>query len=376
MHRDSESLQDRLGTILPDFIREEAPVFESFLNAYTEYLESEIITLESQETIDTLLLEDGVSSMVLETSTVSPSPDQDSSKIAFESTVTNTNQTASPFTEGEYIVGSKSKSVAKINVIHGNTLHISSVLGEGFSSGEKITGRESNQIGVIGSYKQNALEANNRLLQTSDIDTTSEEFLQYFQNDFIPSLDIGDTANKRLTIKHIKDLYQNKGTADSVKFLMKLLYGQDAEVRYPDNETIYVSESDYNEVRRVRVQVISGPPVATDRMIQFRPGSSTIIDAEAVVENVFVDSVSEKRYSLEITENHIGTFTEGSEVTFIDRDGLTEYKGTLIGVVNGVSNDSSATYVAHNDDGDILLENNFLTGTLTLTTDSTTVMPA
>lgn len=373
MHRDSESLQDRLGTILPDFIREEAPVFESFLNAYTEYLESEIITLESQETIDTLLLEDGVSSMVLETSTVSPSPDQDSSKIAFESTVTNTNQTASPFTEGEYIVGSKSKSVAKINVIHGNTLHISSVLGEGFSSGEKITGRESNQIGVIGSYKQNALEANNRLLQTSDIDTTSEEFLQYFQNDFIPSLDIGDTANKRLTIKHIKDLYQNKGTADSVKFLMKLLYGQDAEVRYPDNETIYVSESDYNEVRRVRVQVISGPPVATDRMIQFRPGSSTIIDAEAVVENVFVDSVSEKRYSLEITENHIGTFTEGSEVTFIDRDGLTEYKGTLIGVVNGVSNDSSATYVAHNDDGDILLENNFLTGTLTLTTDSTTL---
>ena len=218
MHSNTESLTQRIGTILPDFIRDEAPVFESFLSAYTEYLESEIITLESQEEIDTLLLEDGVSSMLLETSTVSPSPDQDSSKIAFESTVANANETASPFTKGEYVVGSVSKCVAKIDVINGNKLYISTVLGEGFSKGEKITGRESKQTGVVSSYKHNAISANNRLLQSSDVDTTSEEFLQYFQNDFIPSLDIGSTVNKRLTIKNIKDLYQNKGTADSIKF--------------------------------------------------------------------------------------------------------------------------------------------------------------
>lgn len=374
MHSNTESLTQRIGTILPDFIRDEAPVFESFLSAYTEYLESEIITLESQEEIDTLLLEDGVSSMLLETSTVSPSPDQDSSKIAFESTVANANETASPFTKGEYVIGSVSKCVAKIDVINGNKLYISTVLGEGFSKGEKITGRESKQTGVVSTYKHNAISANNRLLQSSDVDTTSEEFLQYFQNDFIPSLDIGSTVNKRLTIKNIKDLYQNKGTADSIKFLMRLLYGQDAEVRYPNDETIYVSESDYNEVRRVRVQVSSGPPSATDRIIQFRPGSTTTIDAEAVVENVFVDSLEEKRYSLEITENHIGTFTQGSEVTFIDRDGLTEYTGTIIGVISGVTDRSSSTYVEHDDDGVILFENSFLTGTTTLTTDSTTLV--
>jgi len=69
-----------------------------------------------------------------------------------------------------------------------------------------------------------------------------------------------------------------------------------------------------------------------------------------------VDSVEDKKYSLEITDNHIGNFTQGSTVTFIDRDGITEYTGTVIGVVNDVSDESSSTYISHNDSGDLLLE--------------------
>ena len=48
---------------------------------------------------------------------------------------------------------------------------------------------------------------------------------------------------------------------------MRLLYGQDATIRYPDNETIYLNESDYSQVRRMRVQVNSAPPQQTDRII-------------------------------------------------------------------------------------------------------------
>jgi hypothetical protein len=350
----TDSLSSRLPNLLPEFVREESPALEAFLKSYFEYLEAEIITLSSQSVLDNLSLEDGIGDLLLESDT-SFSPTSESSKIITEQSVLNPTLNASPFTKGEFIVGSKSKSVARIDIVIDNKIYVDTISGNGFLKGETITGRESKQTGVVGNFKQNSVLASNKLLDYSDIDRTSEEFLQYFQNDFIPSLDIGSTVDRRLTIKHIKDLYQTKGTAESVQFLMRLLYGQDATIRYPDNETIYLNESDYSQVRRMRVQVNSAPPQATDRIIQYTSGTKTV-EAESVVENVFVDSVEDRKYSIEITDNHIGEFTQGSTVTFIDRDGLTEYTGTVIGVVNNVSDESSSTYISHDDNGDILLE--------------------
>ena len=69
----------------------------------------------------------------------------------------------------------------------------------------------------------------------------------------MPSIDLATLQNSRLTIKNINDLYKKKGTGESLQFLMRLLYAQDAEIRYPINETIHVSESGYSQQRRMRV---------------------------------------------------------------------------------------------------------------------------
>ena len=125
---------------------------------------------------------------------------------------------------GEYIVGSTSKTVSKITVINNNTLYLQTISGTGFAKGEIIKGREGGRETSVVSYKENTILANNRLLDYSDIDHTTEDFLNYFQTDLAPAFDLGLTMNKRLTIKNIKDLYQQKGTEDSLKFLMRLLY--------------------------------------------------------------------------------------------------------------------------------------------------------
>ena len=56
-----DRLSTRLPSLLPDWIEEEAPIFESFIQAYFEYLESEIIVLESQGELEGVRLEDGTS---------------------------------------------------------------------------------------------------------------------------------------------------------------------------------------------------------------------------------------------------------------------------------------------------------------------------
>ena len=43
-----DRLSTRLPSLLPEHIREDSPIFEMFLGAYFEYLESEIIVLSSK----------------------------------------------------------------------------------------------------------------------------------------------------------------------------------------------------------------------------------------------------------------------------------------------------------------------------------------
>ena len=348
-----DRLSYRLPSLLPEYLRDEGPVLELFLKAYFEYLEAEILVLSSQSDIDGIANEDGTGSIFLESATVSPSPDEDSSRILNERTSTNSNPNASPFRIGEYVVGTKSKSVAKIEVVNGNTLYLKSISGNGFTEGETVTGRVSLQTGLVKSFKENSILANNRLLDYSDIDNTTEDFLKYFQKDFMPNIDLASLQNSRLTIKNIKDLYKKKGTEESIQFLMRVLYAQDAEIRYPVKELITVGESGYSQQRKMRVTMTNGIPEANDKVTQYSVDGLTIV-AQAIIENVYVD-VGYDNYSFEISNNHVGTFTEGSTVTILDRDGITTLTATINGIIADITTGSS-TYVSHDDSGDILLE--------------------
>ena len=350
-----DRLSTRLSSLLPEHIREEAPIFEMFLEAYFEYLESEIIVLSSKGELTGIRLEDGTSetaaAVLLEAGTVSSTPDADTSKLIQEGDV-------EPLQVGEYIYGSKSGSVAKIKVINGLTLVVDTISGTGFSETETITGRDGNQTGVISTYKENQIVANNRLLDYSDIDQTLETFLKYFQKDFIPSLDLKETQNPRLTLKNIGSLYKQKGTAESVKFLMRLLYGEDAEIKYPIDETVFASDSGFNEERRLSITMEQGAiPKQTDKIVQYNDVDTTLVDAEAIVENAYITDLENREYSLSISLTHRGEFVKNKIAYLIDRDGVTTYQGTIKGTVSSIDTTQGSIYFRNEDNnGDLLTE--------------------
>ena len=354
-----DKLSHRLSQLIPNFVQEESPALEAFLKAYFEYLESEIIVLESQEEIGDILLENGQGSILLEPFTVAPSPDADTSKLVQEKSKTLAGNViqVQPFQEGEYIIGKTSGSVAEIRVVNGNILYLNAIAGSGFAPGETITGRDGNRDGVVESYKENTILAQNRLLDYSDIDHTTEAFLEYFQKDFVPALNIRNVKSKRLAIKNISSLYKKKGTEDSLKFLMRILYGEDADLRYPIDETIQVSESDHSQKRHmvIRMDNENSLPSATDKIVQYTPGS-TFIEAESIIENVYVKESDKGIFSIEITDNHIGEFTEGSTVQLLDRDGVTTEHARVLGVVSDIVFGKSSTYFTTDADETIILE--------------------
>ena len=100
--------------------------------------------------------------------------------------------------------------------------------------------------------------------------------MEYFQRDFVPSLNINNIKSKRLAIKNMTSLYKKKGTEESLKFLMRILFAEDAEIRYPIDETIIVSESDHDQKRRMVVRMTNenSIPSATDKIVQYTPCST------------------------------------------------------------------------------------------------------
>lgn len=62
-----------------------------------------------------------------------------------------------------------------------------------------------------------------------DIDSTLDEFINYYINEFMPLFPDGSLADKRKLLKIVKQVYQTKGTSGSYKFLFRTLYNSESE---------------------------------------------------------------------------------------------------------------------------------------------------
>jgi hypothetical protein len=68
------------------------------------------------------------------------------------------------------------------------------------------------------------------LLNYKDIDSTLDEFEQYFYNEFLQYFPTESLTNKKELVKLSKEFYQRKGTESSFKFLFRALYNSECDV--------------------------------------------------------------------------------------------------------------------------------------------------
>ena len=85
---------------------------------------------------------------------------------------------------------------------------------------------------LLSSGQSNTLDFSKNLLNYMDVDTTTDQFLQYYVNDFMSYFPQEILADKTKAIKIAKQLYQNKGTPASYQFLFRILYNSDVDFFY------------------------------------------------------------------------------------------------------------------------------------------------
>jgi hypothetical protein len=77
------------------------------------------------------------------------------------------------------------------------------------------------------------------------IDTTLDEYIDYFQDTFLPSVPHDVLADKKILAKYVKFFNETRGTLSSYKLLFRSIYNEDVEVNYPADQMLKVSEGDW-----------------------------------------------------------------------------------------------------------------------------------
>jgi len=318
--------KDKLSYLInqqaPDFVLEDHPYFMEFVKEYYKFLESAELTLTNIGDPDHIQLEtQTATNNFLQLSGTNQQSDDNGDRILLEDT------SYGDFINGETITGQTSGATAIVLVedIDANSRLFISHQNK-FEIGELIVGSTSSAEATISGYKANPVQNIQQLLDYPDPDKTIQSFLTKFRNAFLQSIPDNLTSgiDKRKLIKNIKSLYRAKGTKRASEIFFKLLFNENAEIRFPKENILRASDGKWDTQRVLRCIEVGTSDAANligQTITQANiPGDPTINEATAIVENVFKFSIGgETVVELILGDDSItGTFVTGQNITGTD----------------------------------------------------------
>mgnify|MGYP007083432387 CR=1 FL=1 len=183
----------------------------------------------------------------------------------------------------------------------------------------------------------NAINRSRSLLEYMDVDTTEQEFINYFKNTYIASLPDSVAADKGLLVKHILDLYRAKGSKRAYELLFRLLFNEDIELYIPGDYLLRPSDGNWIKVRYIET---TSHPRLSETIGKAVTNSSRT--STAVVETVSRKVIDGKTVNVVYLSSVRGSFKYGDRLLcngIIDIDSAPVIIGSLtaIPVENGGS---------------------------------------
>ena len=279
---------------VPDFIQADHPVFVNFLKQYYKFLEAGQITYEV------------VNSYIrFETTTTAYVLDEvDGDRILTEDT--------EQFVNGETITGNTSGATATILVEDSRNLKLYISSQQKFITDETFTGTNGAQ-GKLTNYRANPIQNIQQLLEYADVDNTIFDFLDQMRAALMTSIpnSLAPSVSKRKLLKNIKDLYSAKGTREGHELFFRILLGEEANIFYPTEHMLRVSNGDWRREVTLRCSGfagVSGDEIINQKITAQTSGATAIVN-DAITFQEGTQSVTE----LELA-NIDGTFEDGETI--------------------------------------------------------------
>lgn len=142
-----------------------------------------------------------------------------------------------------------------------------------------------------------------------NINTTLDEYLDYFQDTLLPSVPHDVLGDKRLMAKYIKNFNISRGTEASYRLMFRAIYNEDIEINYPSEQMLKVSDGDWRLDRYLVTNYDTRAYDLIGRTIQGRFSGS-----RALVEDVVGRVVRNRDVMQILVSNVIGRFEQNEPI--------------------------------------------------------------
>lgn len=192
----------------------------------------------------------------------------------------------------------------------------------------------------------NVTDASKNILNYMDIDTTTDQFMQYFINDFLPYLPQTALISPTLAIKTARQLYQSKGTPASYKFLFRILYNSDFDYLDTEDFVLKPSDGDWYIARSVNLYTNDSNFLNISNLRLFGQTSKTLATIQNSVRNgekteVFIDDIEREFQNGELvyvvdSYNQPVYFYQGKVVS-ANTPGAETLSALIVGQINQIN---------------------------------------
>ncbi len=146
------------------------------------------------------------------------------------------------------------------------------------------------------------------LLSYKDIDSTTDQFIQYYINDFLPNFPNQTLLDKRKLIKTARNFYQKKGSIESIQFLFRVLYGKEAEIYFPKDYILKPSDGKWTLPQSLRVVLDQSHLNFDVNLLVGRLGVGSRSNASCIVESA--SKTVDQGLGIELVEIYISNLNQ------------------------------------------------------------------
>jgi hypothetical protein len=129
---------------------------------------------------------------------------------------------------------------------------------------------------------EKTLNVNKSLYDYMDVDTTRSDLIKYFKTKIIPNFPEDTALSTAKIVKAAKDFYAKKGTPDSFKFIFRVLYGQEADVYFPEEDILRASDGKWKQPQALRLSFSDTSTIITGGNVNVTAASANVVVANGI----------------------------------------------------------------------------------------------
>ena len=262
--------------------------------------------------------------------------------------ITITNKTGT-FQRDENVIQTKSVTVANGDIfdvsvatgvikqvdVANNILVVKMTTNRPFDLRTLIEGETSGATATTTAITDNVLRHAGRLGDNRTIENSVDKYVEFLKDELYSTMPMDMEVDERFIAKKFKEFFRTKGNEESYKFLFRVLYGENIELKYPGEEILRVSDGKFEKARIIRVLSIDN---TTDYLNQTVAGETSGALGNVVdIRKFFIGPTEISQLTLTLTS---GTFLPDEKIYVVaDETVNTTAYGMLTGfeIVDGGS---------------------------------------